>query len=237
MSDPLDILAPSVPNVEEDEVHGSNVAGLGAHSPRVEPFPYDNQHVMHDPQAAYDPYSHAPAMHMPEAGDYNGYMNYGGPVEGGWGVAAAAGAGTGAGAGVYAASHDHDDADYTSRGYTSSHGHSQPGQGYSSPPQTAALAKQREAAMERQRNRQSSYGYEGPQAGGSGVRQSLETPMDDRRTSMSPSTVYQHTDFGSAPDGDEEEDDGPREIPPKYVTSRRVHCRGETDHSYHSIRR
>ena len=196
MSDPLDLLAPSVPNV----------AGLGAGaaaSHHVDPFPYGNPEQQ---QQHYDPYGHAP-MHMPDARDYGGYGNYDPSNEGGYGVAAgmggAAAAGV-AGAGAYGASRDYEDEQ--SR-YPSSHGH-----GPSSPPQqypSAAAAKQREADMERQRNRLS---YD-QGAGGSGNRMSAEGPMSDgdRRTSAAPSTVYQHTDYGSAID----EDEGPAEIPPK----------------------
>ena len=212
VSDPLDLLAPSVPNV------GGLGAGAGAGAAanhHVDPFPYG---APEQQQQHYDPYSHAP-MQMPDARDYGGYNNYdlghegGYGADGGYGVAAgmggAAAAGL-AGAGAYGASRRHHDDeqryDEDQNRYTSSHGH-----GPSSPPQgypSAAASKQREADMERQRNRQS---YD-QGVGGSGNRMSHEGPTSepDRRSAAN-STVYQHTDYGSAMD----EEEAPAEIPPK----------------------
>lgn len=228
MSDPLDMLAPSVPNVGGV----GPTAGPAGTSPRVDPFPYGSPQ-----QANYDPYSHAPSMQMPDARDYGGYAPYGGH-EGGYGVAAGLG-GAAAGAGAYGATSGYGD----SEGYAPSSSHGDPSQGYyggDSPGVNAAgvgagaaagaaaggasagaIAKQRESAMERQRQRQSAgfdqagYGMT-PAQGSSGQanRQSVEGPGSDgegRRTSAAAS-VYQHTDYGSMPD---EEDDGPGEIPPK----------------------
>jgi len=203
VSDPLDLLAPSVPNVGG---LGPTSAGAASSAPQIDPFPYGSPE-----QHSYDPYAHAP-MNMPDARDYGGYGGYG-HQDGGYGVAAGLGAGAGAaaagaGAAAYGAGagrdRDHD--------YASSQDHGSQSQQHYNQTSPAAAAKQREAGMERQRARMSG-GYDGA-AGPSGNRYSHEGPMsDDRRTSTDPSTVYQHTDYGSVPDEDGEE--GPSEIPPK----------------------
>ena len=183
---------------------GPTAAGAAGSAPQIDPFPYGSP-----AQHSYDPYAHAP-MNMPDARDYGGYEGYG-HQDGGYGVAAGLGAGAaaaGAGAAAYGASAGRDrEYDYASSQDHGSQSH-QPYQ-QTSP---AAAAKQREAGMERQRARMSG-GYE---AGGpSGNRYSHEGPMmDERRTSTEPSTVYQHTDYGSVPD-EEGADEGPSEIPPK----------------------
>lgn len=204
---------------------GSGHAGHGGGAD-VDPFPYDT----HGPQHTYDPYSGHQSMEMPDARNYapaggNGYPSY--ATEGGYGAAAAMGgaAAGAAGAGAYGASRGyqpgpgaHSNTDY-SQYSTSDQGHGSPNPNSPPPvPMTAAQAKQREAAAERARNRQSpQYGSSYP-AGGSG---SPEDEMGARRQSQGAmsdgrgSTVYQHTDFGSAPDEGEEELDQPAEIPPK----------------------
>lgn len=203
MSDPLDLLAPSVPNV-------GPTAGPAGSAPRVDPFPYGS------PEHSYDPYSHAP-MQMPDARDYGGsYNTFGGHNDGGYGVAAGLGGAAGMGAAAYGAG-GYDDDGYSHSNYTTSD-HNAAGIGAGAAAggaSAAAIAKQRESAMERQRQRQSAgFDQSGMAAGGSGNRPSTEGRMSDhdRRASTGPSTVYEHTDYGSVPD---EEEDGPSEIPPK----------------------
>lgn len=211
--------------------HAGYGAGGGAAASNVDPFPYD----AHGAQHAYDPYSGQPSMEMPDARNYapgTGYGSYAG--EGGYGVAAAMGGGAAAGAaGGYAANHygnqGYSNTDYSQystsdQGHSQGQGHGQ-GQGYpTSPPMTAGEAKRREAAAERQGNRQSpqwgsnsNYNHQGAAAaGGSG---SPEEDMTSRRQSQAMSdgrgsTVYQHTDYGEAPE-DSGAVDQPAEIPPK----------------------
>jgi len=197
VNDPLDLLAPSVPNVNP----GS--------SPHVDPFPYGGS----PNQNMYDPYAHAP-MQMPNANDYlaNTGMGGNGPYptfgsgEGGYGAAALGGAALGAG-GAYAASHD---SHSQGQGYQTSEGYPP-----TSPP--PGNAKQREAAMERQRNRMSGApGPSGftPMSEGSGGGASSPPTEDGRRQSG----IYQHTDMTSVPD---EEEETAEEIPPNYNSIRR----------------
>ena len=190
----------------------------------VDPFPYDPSAGAGN-SYAYDPYAGQPSMDMPDARNYTagagGYPSYGGG-EGGYGAAAALGAGAaGVGAAGYAAGRGYNpqsNTDYSQ--YSTSDG----GHGQTSPPMTAAQAKQREAANERARNRMSpqygNYGGQQPyghgEAGGSGSPE--EDPANRRQSqaySEGRSTVYQHTDYGSAHDGTEEIADAPPEIPPK----------------------
>jgi hypothetical protein len=195
-------------------------AGAGAASSTVDPYPYDPS----GGQYSYDPYSAQPSMEMPDARNYapgggSGYPSY--AAEGGYGAAAALGAGA-AGAGAYGAGRGyqpgpgHSNTDY-SQYSTSDQGH-QP----TSPPMTAAQAKQREAANERARNRQSSqygsyngqhgYGYNGEGAGASGSPEESD-PANRRQSQALSDGVYQHTDYGSAQGVEEEV--APAEIPPK----------------------
>jgi hypothetical protein len=211
--------------------------GPSGQQPQIDPFPYEQSTSPPHSEAGYgnfDPYSHAP-MQMPDARNYmasGGYPGYG--MEGGYGVAAA-GAGAGA-AGVagYEAGRDRDfqseyseSTSHTSGGPSGSNS----GNGSMAPLTPAAVAKQREAQAERDRNRMSMTGY-GNQPSGSAQGQygqypgesqapaaPSSPPLDgDRRTSAAlsdggRSTIYQHTDMGSVPDEGEEE--GPSEIPPK----------------------
>jgi hypothetical protein len=217
VNDPLDLLAPSVPNVNPGP------AGTGGPAPRVDPFPYGGSPNSN----MYDPYAHAPSsMQMPNANDYlsNPTMGGSGPYPafgggetgvggggggGGYGAAALGMGAAGAGAGAYAAaSHSHTSHDQSSQG-----GYNNGPSGYPSP---AGNAKQREAAAERQRLRASnnvsgSGGPSGYVSGeGSGSAGGAPSPpmSDDRRQSG----IYQHTDMGSAP---EEEEEPGQEIPPK----------------------
>lgn len=201
VADPIDLLAPSVPNVGNPET-----AGLAAtHSPHVDPFPYGPDSAANQ---AYDPYSHAP-MQMPDHNNYlgGGYGAYGGG-DGGYAVAAMGGAAAGAaGAGAYSASQ-----------YSSEPSHYG---GVTSPPQQQShfpvptvapgvAAKQREAQAERDRLR-NPYG--------SGPSREAATSPDARRTSQlsdgGSQSVYQHTDMTSMPDEEGAEAEGPSEIPPK----------------------
>jgi hypothetical protein len=138
-------------------------------------------------------------MRMPDARDYmgpGGSYPYAQGGDGGYGVAPA---GAGAGAAAYGAR------EYANEGgppqSTSSQGHGSP----------VAAAKQREAQMETQRLRLSHQYAESGGSGGRAEELSGSPPlMDDRRTSG----VYQHTDMGSVPDPEEEEE-RPAEVPPK----------------------
>ena len=154
---------------------------------------------------------------MPDARNYIGqHPSPGQGLEGGYGVAAAgagAGAGAGAAGGVGATALGSED--YADRDDQSSDFPGPPGRSGHPGLSAAAAAKQKEAQMERQRLRLSQP-YS--QAGGSGAQSDSgqgSPPMDDeRRLSTSPSTVYQHTDMGSLPVGNE---GAPAEIPPKCV--------------------
>lgn len=221
--DPLDLIDPSVPDMGSGAAAGHGGSGTAASA--VDPFPYDPSGGN---SYAYDPYSQQPSMEMPDARNYapgaGGYPSYGG--DGGYGAAAALGAGA-AGAGVagYGAGRGYNqqsNTDYSSYS-TSDTGH---GGAPTSPPMTAAQAKQREAANERARNRQSpqwgsysghghqNYGYGEPAAGGSGSPEESD-PATRRQSQAFSDGVYQHTDYGSAQDGPEEELEPPAEIPPK----------------------
>ena len=59
MHDPIDILAPSVPSVAGPAATGAaaGAAAGGATSPRIDPFPYNNQYGGNDPYANQDPYA------------------------------------------------------------------------------------------------------------------------------------------------------------------------------------
>jgi len=193
----------------------------------VDPFPYDPSAGHGANSYAYDPYNNPASMQMPDARNYapggvgaGGYPSYGGG-DGGYGVAAALGAGAaGVGAAGYGAHQAQSNTDY-SHYSTSDGGHGAP----TSPPMTAAQMKQREAAQERARNRMSpQYGNYGAQpygygeAGGSGGSPEEQDPANRRQSqaiSEGRSTVYQHTDYGSAHDGTEEVAEPPAEIPPK----------------------
>jgi hypothetical protein len=200
--------------------------GSGTASSAVDPFPYDPSGGN---SYAYDPYSQQPSMEMPDARNYapgagaGGYPSYGG--DGGYGAAAALGAGAGmAGYGAGRGYQQQSNTDYSTYS-TSETGH---GGAPTSPPMTAAQAKQREAANERARNRQSpqwgshsghghpnyGYGYAGGEAGGSGSPEESD-PATRRQSQAFSDGVYQHTDYGSAHGGPEEEAEPPAEIPPK----------------------
>lgn len=193
VSDPLDLLAPSVPDVGGGG-SGGGAAGHGGSAPQVDPFPYGGNPAN---SAAYDPYSHAP-MQMPDAqqyaaqGAHNPYGGYtGGSGEGGYGAAAAYGAlGGAAGIGAGAAAYDHSrHGDYRSETghststYTSPYPDHSPtssphpsqggfgGAGYGAGAAGAALspaaaAKQREAAAERERQRMRMSQMHGGSSGG-----------------------------------------------------------------------
>jgi hypothetical protein len=223
--DPLDLLAPSVPDMGSGAAAG-HVGGNTA-ATDVDPFPYDPSAGHGGNSYAYDPYSGQQSMEMPDARNYapgaGGYPSYGGG-DGGYGVAAALGAGAaGVGAAGYGAGRGYQAQSNTDYSHysTSDGGHAAP----TSPPMTAAQAKQREAANERTRNRMSpQYGNYGAQpygygeAGGSGGSPEEQDPANRRQSqamSEGRSTVYQHTDYGSAHDGTEEVVDPPAEIPPK----------------------
>ncbi|CAD6564905.1 MAG: hypothetical protein TREMPRED_000391 [Tremellales sp. Tagirdzhanova-0007] len=154
---------------------------------------------------------------MPDARNYVGqYPSPGQGLEGGYGVAAA-GAGAGAAAGIGAATLGSED--YASHGDQSHGSSNSPGRGGHPGPSSAAAEKQREAQMERQRLRLSQP-Y--PQASGSGTQteSGQGSPLleeDERRLSAAPSTVYQHTDMGSVPVGNEGVQ---AEIPPNYNSLR-----------------
>jgi len=223
--DPLDLLAPSVPDMGSGAAAG-HVRGNTA-ATDVDPFPYDPSAGHGANSYAYDPYNNPASMQMPDARNYapggvgaGGYPSYGGG-DGGYGVAAALGAGAaGVGAAGYGAHQAQSNTDY-SHYSTSDGGHGAP----TSPPMTAAQMKQREAAQERARNRMSpQYGNYGAQpygygeAGGSGGSPEEQDPANRRQSqaiSEGRSTVYQHTDYGSAHDGTEEVAEPPAEIPPK----------------------
>ena len=193
----------------------------------VDPFPYDPSAGHGANSYAYDPYNNPTSMQMPDARNYapggaGGYPSYGGG-DGGYGVAAALGAGAaGVGAAGYGAHQAQSNTDY-SHYSTSDGGHG--AQTSPPPPITAAQMKQREAAQERARNRMSpQYGNYGAQpygygeAGGSGGSPEEQDPANRRQSqaiSEGRSTVYQHTDYGSAHDGTEEVAEPPAEIPPK----------------------
>ena len=211
---------------------GAAGAGAGAASMGA----YNN------PQAAYDPYGH-PTMHMPDANDYavNSGGGYGyGPHDGGYGVAAGMGAGAaavGAGAAGYGASRGYGDPRSPTASAPSQYSASSTGGNQTSPPplpalgapagmSAAALAKQREAANQSQRSRMSAYSGGSPQqtSGPSGharqgsvdntVTEENATSPDVRRSGSG--SVFQHTDYGSVTEGnDEDEAEAPAEVPPK----------------------
>jgi hypothetical protein len=203
---------------------GGAATGAGAASSTVDPYPYDPSGGGY----SYDAYNAQPSMEMPDARNYapgtgGGYPAYGN--EGGYGVAAALGAGA-AGAGAYGASRGYQPGQQSNTDYsqysTSEHGHASGANTSPPPPMTAAQMKQREAANERARNRQSpqygsyagqqGYGQNyGDQAGGSGSPEESD-PANRRQSQALSDGVYQHTDYGSAQGVEEEE---AAEIPPK----------------------
>ena len=192
--DPIDLLAPAVPNV------GSPTSGTGpgVNSPRVDPFPYGGaaagaaagvaaaHHPGSPEQQPYGPYAQNPhpSMQFPDARNYmvgggNGGYGYGGATDGGYGAAAGGAAADGYGEGEY-------DQRYAPSQSASSN-YSHPSQalsprgagagGQNVPPvpplagsagmSAAALAKQREATVERERLRQSA-GFQGSPVAGAG---------------------------------------------------------------------
>ena len=216
VSDPIDLLNPSAPTVGGV---GTTAVGASGSAPRVDPFPFQNGPGSPE-QARHDPFAHAP-MQMPDPNDYTGYgSSYAQNMEGGYGVAAEMGAGAvgagAVGAGAYAAGHDHDDQSHQGGGY----GDPRSGSG-NSPPlpslSSAAAAKHREVAAERQRLRMSAGYDQQPQAGGSGNRptswEGRSSTGDETTNGGAGSTVYQHTDYASIPEDETQE--APAEIPPK----------------------
>ena len=125
VSDPIDLLAPSVPNVGSPTAAN---AQPGVNSPRVDPFPYGGaaagaagagalagaaagshgSHPGSPEQQAYDPYAAPQPMQFPDARNYMSTGGYGGSyggggMDGGYGAAAAGGGmAGGAAAGGYA---------------------------------------------------------------------------------------------------------------------------------------
>lgn len=197
---------------------GAAAGGAGAASSTVDPYPYNPSGGHY----SYDPYNNQPSMEMPDARNYapgtgGGYPAYGN--DGGYGVAAALGAGA-AGAGAYGASRGYQPGPGYGQSNTDYSQYSTSDQGHNTsppPPMTAAQMKQREAANERARNRQSYNGQQGygqnygDHAGGSGSPE--EDPANRRQSQALSDGVYQHTDYGSAQGAEEEE--APAEIPPK----------------------
>ena len=271
--DPIDLLAPAVPNVGSP----TSASGPGVNSPRVDPFPYGGaaagvgaagvagaaaaaHHHGSPEQQQYDPYAANPhpSMQFPDARNYmvnagSGGYGYGGAADGGYGAAAgmaggaaAGGAAAGYGAGEfdqrYAPSQSAPSTySRTTEPFSPPHGAGAGVGGQNVPPvpplaggagmSAAALAKQREAAVDRERLRQSAgfptspsasptAGVGGATAGGSGLaaaaasRTSVDGRTDDDMARSSSGAVYQHTDYGSVPEVEDAEDQGPSEIPP-----------------------